>query len=311
MLFFLLIVLLAYPLDLLISHSLKKSNYAWGEYNTLNDIYNGKINSEIVIYGSSRAWRHIDPELLENKFNLSAYNLGIDGHNFWLQHLRHKTLLKHNKKPKYIIMAIDIWSFQKSTELYNAEQFLPYMFLNKDIIDYTKSYKGFTILDYYLPLIRYVGNKKAVLQSIENSIFFPRTKSKRKKGYQGWGGVWNNDLNNAKQTMKQYEAKLDPKLVDLFDTFLVECKEKEIEVILVYTPEYLEGQSFVKNRTEIITLFENFSEIHKVPFLDYSGNEICTKKEYFYNASHLNKTGAELFTNILINDLSEKRIITK
>jgi len=111
--------------------------------------------------------------------------------------------------------------------------------------------------------------------------------------------------------MKQYEAKLDPKLVDLFDTFLVECKEKEIEVILVYTPEYLEGQSFVKNRTEIITLFENFSEIHKVPFLDYSGNEICTKKEYFYNASHLNKTGAELFTNILINDLSEKRIITK
>ena len=311
MLFFLFIVLLAYPLDLLISHNLKKSNYAWGEYNTWNDIYNGKVNSEIVIYGSSRAWRHIDPEFLENKFSLPTYNLGIDGHNFWLQHLRHKTLLKNNKKPRYIIMSIDIWSFQKSTELYNAEQFLPYMLLNKDIINYTNSYKGFTSLDYHLPLVRYVANKKAVVQSIENSIFFPKTKSKRKKGYQGWGGVWNNDFNNAKQKMKHYEAKLDSKLLDLFDAFLVECKEKEVEIILVYTPEYIEGQSFAKNRKEIINIFENFSEKHKIPFLDYSSNEICTKKEYFYNASHLNKTGAELFTNILNNDLSERKIITK
>lgn len=310
MLFFLLIVLLAYPLDLLISYNLKKSNYAWGEYNTWNDIYNGKINSEIVIYGSSRAWRHIDPNLLKNKLGLSTYNLGIDGHNFWLQHLRHKTLLKYNKKPKYIIMAIDIWSFQKSTELYNAEQFLPYMLLNKDIINYTSSNKGFTSFDYYLPLVRYVGNKKAVVQSIENSIFFPKTLPKRKKGYAGNEQNWNKDFINAKKRMIYYEAKADPELIALFDNFLFECKEKDIEVILVYTPEYFEGQKFVKNRKEIITLFENFSEKYKIPFLDYSNDEICTKKEYFYNASHLNKGGATLFTNMLINDLKKRNAIT-
>ena len=206
-------------------------------------------------------------------------------------------------------MSIDIWSLQKRTKLYNAEQFLPYMLLNKDIINYTSSYNGFISLDYYLPLIRYVGNKKAVVQSIENSIFFPKTKSKRKKGYQGFDFVWNNDLSNAKQKMKHYEGKLDIDLIKLFDKFLLECKEKDIKVILVYTPEYFEGQKFVKNRKEVITLFENFSEKHKIPFLDYSNNEICTKKEYFYNASHLNKTGAELFTNMLINDLKERDII--
>jgi hypothetical protein len=97
-LFILPIFLLAYPLDLVISHSLKKSNYAMGEYNTWNDIYEGKINSEIVIYGGSNAWVHIDPELLENNFGVSAYNLGIDGHAFWLQYFRHKSFLKFKQQ---------------------------------------------------------------------------------------------------------------------------------------------------------------------------------------------------------------------
>lgn len=309
LLFFLLVAVLSYPLDLLISSQLKKSNYAWGEFNTWNDIYKGEINSEIVIYGSSRAWRHIDTELIEKNFEIATYNLGIDGHNFWLQHLRHKTLLQYNKKPKYIIMSIDIWSLQKSRELYNSEQFLPYMLFNRDIIDYTSSYEGFTSSDYYFPLIRYIGNRNAIVQSIESSIFFPPTKPKRKKGYEGFEGNWNNDLLNAKKEKGHYVAKLDTDLIELFNNFLLECNKNGIKVILVYTPEYIEGQLFVKNRKEIITLFDNFSQRYKILFLDYSNDEICTKKDYFYNASHLNKSGAERFTNILINDLKREKII--
>ena len=95
-LFILFTFLLAYPLDIIISNQLKKSNsYARGEYSVWNDLFEGKIDSEIVIYGSSRAWVHINPELLENSFGRSSYNLGIDGHNFRLQYLRHKTLLKY------------------------------------------------------------------------------------------------------------------------------------------------------------------------------------------------------------------------
>ncbi len=301
--------LLAYPLDLLISYNLKKSNYAWGEYNTWNDLYNGKINAEIVIYGSSRARVHIDPELLEKSFGLRAYNLGIDGHNFWLQYLRHKTLLKYNKKPKYIILSVDIWSLRNQEELFNSDQFLPYMLNNLDIKNFTASYKIFSSIDYHFPLMRYFGNKNAFVQSFENTIFFPQTKPERIKGFKAENRTWNADFSKAKAKMDTYEAKVDPKLIELFDNFLMECKQKDIKVILVYTPEYIEGQHFVKNRKYVINLFENYSEKHKIPFLDYSNNDICTKKKYFYNASHLNKIGAELFTNILINDLKERDII--
>ena len=309
-LFILFTFLLAYPLDIIISNQLKKSNsYARGEYSVWNDLFEGKIDSEIVIYGSSRAWVHINPELLENSFGRSSYNLGIDGHNFRLQYLRHKTLLKYNIPPKYIILSFDIWSLQKSVELYNSDQFLPYMLNNKDIIDYTSSYIGFSSLEYDLPLIRYFGNRNAAIQSIKNSTFFFQSKPKRKKGFQGMERSWSSDLSNAKTKMDFYEAKLDLAYVELFDKFLDECKQKEIKVILVYTPEYIEGQIFVKNRKEVFELYQEFSEKYKLTFLDYSNDKICKQKEYFYNSSHLNKKGADIFTKKLINDLKLREII--
>lgn len=55
-LFYLPIILLSYPLDKSISNYLKQSNKCYGEYEVWNDIYSGKINADIAIYGSSRAW---------------------------------------------------------------------------------------------------------------------------------------------------------------------------------------------------------------------------------------------------------------
>lgn len=298
------LLIITFPLDLIISYQLTKSKtYAYGEYSVWNDLYSGKINSEIVVYGSSRAWVHIDPQMIEDSLGLSSYNLGINGHNFWLQYLRHKTLLKYNKKPKYIILAVDIYTLQKREDLYNLDQFLPYMLFNQDIITFTSSFPGYSRFDYYLPLIRYFGRTKAIKQSIKNTLYSSNSELGRKKGFQGMEKEWNDDLVKAQKRMSYYDVKLNDSSIKLFENFLDECKENDIKVIFVYTPEYIEGQSFIKNRKEIISLFENFANRHEILFFDYSSDELCLKKEYFYNASHLNKTGAKIFTNKLIRDL--------
>lgn len=73
--------------------------------------------------------------------------------------------------------------------------------------------------------------------------------------------------------------------------------------LYLFTPEYIEGQAFVAGRDEIITLYEEIAKKRDILFLNYSDDQICKQKKYFYNASHLNKNGAELFTNKLIKDL--------
>jgi hypothetical protein len=303
------IVLISYGADIFISKELKKSHhYSDGESSSWNDIYTGKVNAEIVIYGSSRAWKHFNPEMIADSLHTTAYNLGIDGHNFWLQYLRHSLLLEHNIQPKLIIHSLDIFTLQKREDLFNPDQFLPYMLFNSEIKNATIGYKGYRLPDYQIPLVRYYGNKGAMTDAVKlyknpSSDFFIRN-----KGYQGEDKPWNNDFDKAKEKMKNYEAKLDSATISLFDSYLAECKTKNIKIIFVYTPEYIEGQKLIKNRAEVFAQFNRFSNKYNIPFYDFSNDSISFSKKYFYNAEHLNKTGAELLTNRIIEKLKNTNV---
>ena len=298
---------MSYFTDLFISTNLKIGGC--GEYSTWNYVFEGKVNSDIVIYGSSRALKHISPEIFIKSLHISTYNLGIDGHNFWLQNFRHRMLLKNNTKPKIIIFSIDMFTLQKRKDLYNLEQFLPYMLWNKEMQKVTSCYEGFNRYDYEIPLVRYFGRKQSLVSAIRVFSGHLGCSSYRIRGYQGIDRSWTTDFDNTKFTNKKYEVILDTETLLLFKRFLIECKSKNIKLIFVYTPEYIEGQKFVKNRGVVMSIFTNLSKQYHIPFYDYSSDPISHQKIYFYNANHLNKTGAELFTTKLIDTLKQSNLI--
>jgi hypothetical protein len=308
LLFFIPILVLSYPIDLFLSHNLKKSNALFGEYEVWNDIYNNNVNADILIYGSSRAWVDISPKIIEDSLLFKTYNFGMDGHNFWLQYLRHREYLKHNNKPKHIILAVDFNSLQKRNELYLFEQFLPYLLWNNNMIEYTKSYEGFDFFDYHIPLIRYTGNSSVIKKALSISLQNEKLKPYRTKGYKGVKKTWSKDLDNAKSKMDKYKIKIDSSSVLLFDQFLKECKESKIKVSLVYTPDHIEGQNFLDNKDTVIELYKGYASKYDLVYLDYSNDSICRNKDYFYNATHLNKKGSELFTKKLASDLLSNHI---
>lgn len=309
-LFFLPIVILSYILDVFISNNLKKSNnFAQKEYSTWNAIIDGNVNSDIVIYGSSRAWVHFNSTMISDSLQIPTYNLGIDGHNFWLQYLRHKMLLERNQKPKVIIVSVDMFTLQKVKNLYNSEQFLPYMLWNKEIKKATISYQGFDNTDYEIPLMRYFGKKKEIETAIRYFSGHLSNPICRVKGYQGLNRVWSKDFNKAKSSMKNYEVKIDPETLLLFRQFISECKQNSIKLIFVNAPEYKEGQEFTINRKEVLTIYKGLSKQYKIPFYDFSNDSICFQKKYFYNSVHLNRIGAELFTAKFIDTLKTSSII--
>jgi len=303
-LFFILpVMLLIYPIDYLISNYISESeDHAMGETKVWKDIYSGKINSGLVVYGSSRAWVQFSSKMIEDSLNISTYNLGIDGHNFKLQYFRHKELLRFNKKPKKIIMSVDIFTLQKKTDLYNHQQFLPFMLWNESIKDYTSSYTGFSTYDFNIPLYRYKGSLNTI-KTVIYTLIRREPEIKRIKGYSAVVGNWNNDFYNAKSKNDFYEIKIDSATVNLFEKFINECKNNDIELSLVFSPEFIEGQHYVRNRKELISKYQNLANKYNLQFLDYSNSEICFQKQYYYNAQHLNKNGSELFTKLLIKDL--------
>lgn len=298
------ILFFGYSFDVFLSKNLKLSNsFAAGEYPVWNDIINGKVNSDIVIYGSSRAWVHFDSKIISKKLKASTYNLGIDGHNFWLQNLRHKQLLKYNKKPKLIIYSLDVITLQHNTELYNYEQFFPYMLWNKEFRNTIIGYGDNKNFQFSIPLLRYFGRYQAIRAAFEMSLFPKNNPIERVRGYKGQDLLWNNDLENAQKKIGRFKAVLNTSLILNFETFLKECKDLNIKIIFVYSPEYIEGQKFIENRSEIIRLYNNLSKKHSIPFYNFSDDKICYNRKYFYNSTHMKKIGAELFSNQFADSL--------
>ena len=310
--FLVILIIIAYFLDYTITSSLKKSKrFNYAEWNAL---YDGKINAEMVIYGSSRAYRHFDPKIFEDSLGFSVYNLGLDGYRFQMQYARHLEFIKHNKTPNYIVFSVDEWSLSKFSELYMSEQFLPY-FKETTIRDYTTKFKGFDYWDYHLPFVRYFGNSKIILHAIE-ILFRPNKNYTTKyKGYQGSNDLWNDSSEiklklikkNRTHYDKNYDFTMNVESILMFKSFLNEIKRKNIKAFFVLSPTYIEGQNLGKDSEENILFIKQLVSAYKFDFLDFSSDTICSQKKYFYNSSHLNKNGATVFSMELAS-IIKKRI---
>jgi hypothetical protein len=272
-----------------------------------NDCYNSNINADVLVMGSSRAWVQISPKILDSTLSVNSYNLGIDGWNFLMQHCRFKVYLEHNIVPKNIIHCVDVYILDKRNDLYNAEQFVP--FLNDTLIrQYTQGYKGsFNNLHYSFPLYKYNNSLKSIITPLLNLAGVKKSHSNKYKGYQGMEKDWDNSFEKFKENNPNgVVQKIDNETIREFEDYLKFCKQKDINLTLVYTPEYIEGQKMTQNRNDIIKIYEQYAAQYDFLFLNYSDDSLCLDKSLFYNSQHLNKKGAELFSAKLAQDLAGK-----
>ena len=272
-----------------------------------NDIFQSKINADILVLGSSRAWAHVSPKILDSAFHCNTYNLGLRSSHFLMQYCRFKTLIAHNPTPKKVILCLDIFTFEKEKQLYGYEYFLPYV---KDslLTKYSKGYEGeLGNVEKNFPLYKYNGKFDLMLKGLLSYFHLYHFQQKNYKGYEGQAKKWDGTFDFfVKNNQKKLTQQIDNETVTAFDNFLSYCKNNNIELVLVYTPEYFEAQYYFENRTAILQIYAQFAEKYNYVFLDYSNHELCKKKDLFFNSQHLNKEGSELFSRILVSDLKEK-----
>jgi hypothetical protein len=298
----------AYPLDRGLSYLLTQNHEAPAEYEVWNDIYSQQLRTEIAIYGSSRAEMHFNSLLIEQLTGKLTYNFGMNGNHFFGQHLRHQEFLNHNPAPSFIIYSVDSYTLAQNQGLYLYQQYLPYMLWNQTIKATVQQYHLFANLDYYIPLIRYIGQQQAISQAFRQLIHRDTVKY-RTKGFATKDLAWNDDLEQARTKQKELVLPIDTVAVRKFNDFLKTCHQANIKVVLVYAPEQKEGQEYIRNRKEVIQTFEHISQQQNVPFIDFSNDSLCYDKKWFFNSLHLNKKGADMFTRKLIKVLQERKLI--
>lgn len=285
--------------DFMFSSIAKRSNdYAIESW---YDLMKGSIKADVIIMGSSRAWVQYDPLILDSILSVNSYNLGIDGRKHYSQIKKYHLFKKRNKKPRLIIQNIDIFDFNAIIRGYNMYQFYPY-FWDRDMrIEFINN-EPFNAGEKYLPLYRFIN------YSIYNDIntFLPTDSNYLTKGYRGKTATW-----DGAALMKVDSISFLPNdtVLHMFDTYLAEARADGIKVLFVYAPIYIGATRKMKNIKKMRDTYQTFANKYEIPILDYTHMDICYDTTYFYNASHLNKRGAEVFSDSLASDIKRLGIL--
>ena len=288
-------------LSCILNHSQSKLYKEW------NAIIHDSIDADLLVMGSSTAWVHYDPHIMDSILSLNSYNLGINASNVKRQIVRVEVYRHYQKKkPSLLIMnfcCIGNWFLDNGV---SREQYFPYL-VNPFMRKLIKEQEYFSKGELYVPMYRYAGASDVVRNAFGEDNSVTRKKECWYKGYY-WGmpPEWDGSKLAEIDTLR-----FDPnqEVVDRFDSFLSELRKDGINVVFVTSPMYMEATNKIVNLSEFYDFRNHFSEKYGIPVLDYLCDSLFYDTAYFYNATHLNKTGAELFTTKLCHDLDSLGIL--
>ena len=304
--FIMFLAALLYGTDLFLLRGLRSAKSP--PFGVLNKIVKGHINSDILIIGSSRAVVHYDCDVIHSVTNRSCFNIGMDGTQMDSYLTLLKIYLSHNRAPAFLLVNLDLSSLGVSKRIYAPYQYVPY--LGEKFIDEWMLRKDFAVWKHkYLPLYSFSIYGMILTKPALSALFgFGSSDLGRcTNGFLGYNNSWDGTFDEfKKKNPRGWTFFISNENIENLRLILGECKQKGISAILVYSPSYCEVNELTLNKQEIFCIYRNISKEFGVPFLDYSGIEICKNKAYFYNSQHLNKQGAEKFSETLASDLMSK-----
>lgn len=293
---------LSYVLDALITTGLLKTDIR--KYAVWNDIYNGEIDADLLVVGSSRAWCGFNTYILDSLLDCNSYNLGFDGHPFDAQLVRYDTYRRFNSKPSVILLNTEFLStLHNSAEFqYEREQFFPFIHDSVLIGAFAKA-KHISWLERHVPLLRYFGYREDMENGIKSffgkKVFFD---GGMHKGFRGNNFEWNR-ASLEEDTIRP--AEIDWDVVPRLDGFVRRSSDEGIKVIFVKSPVYRPLMDHFSGIPVTDSIFTSIADRYHIPILDYYYSPIGLDSANFCNPSHLNAKGAELFTTELCRDLKD------
>lgn len=260
------------------------------------DTYNhyiiaNEINDSILIFGSSRAIHHYNPKIIEDSINLPVYNVGLDGNGILYNYSRLLSII-NRYSPKIIIYDI-----------------MPSADMSSD--DYSK-YLQWQKRLYEIPGINEVFNDINPMEKIKmrsnlykyNSSFLQiisdNIRPMQEISYKGFKPLEGLIDYEPKDTIFTYTQHWDPLKFKYFQKFVDICKENNIQLIIGYSPWYK------KENSDLFKEFNLFANKNNLIIIDLcADNELSFNPNFFVDETHMNNTGAEVFTKKFISILKD------
>lgn len=277
----------------------------------MSHLRHNRLNSDILIVGSSHAQFGISARVLEKQLNVTVLNMAYGGgSNVGLQFNLLKKLIANKKiSPKTIVFAIDVFTLNappinddESQRIFFQEQ--------NPILNYDHYFVSFFKL-YGLGIPRYL--KKVVKEKNYQLPYFEKqtfnlSMFDKFDGYiiedDGWVRA-NGILNKNFIRYSTLTFNPDKKSLAILDDYVRLCKENNIQLIFVQVPEHQVSLNSGQKYIDFNQWITGYMSKTKLKYLDFNNSRKfpVNKDNYFLDSDHLNAEGAELFTKLLSENL--------
>ncbi len=272
-------------------------------YGKMNELVLGKENFDIVFIGSSRVNLTVNPALIDSATGLNAFNFGFDGANIVDFSMHLQAYMKTHSKPKLLVLNIDPKMFNVTNEIkVPPSKYLPYID-HKEIYDTLKLYSKWPFVVKYFPFVGTSFYTDGIVnQSIQAYVSPNRKMENYYKGFSPLVTIWGSGDKTAKNLLP---VEFTTKGLVLFHHFLETIKSNEINFQIIYSPQY-DFKEYSFEHKEYVSKLQTIASEFNYVLMDYSSMDICKEKKYFFDATHLNLVGANVFSRKLGTDLSNK-----
>lgn len=267
---------------------------AHGEQGRMNFAIDS-TTAPILILGSSRAVHHYVPSILADSLHLACYNAGKDNQGLFYP-LAILTAALHRYQPKRIILDLKPTGFVADyTDLDNLAVLLPYYHTHpafKPILDKRSPWERWKTLSYL-----YCYNSLS-LQIVKHAIADKESDTSNLGYLPKFQTLQGPRPDNFPERLLTDAP--DSGIINTFQNIIALAKQHHCRLTVVISPVYFalqHGSSTISTAAEIC-------RIQQITFLDYSRSpEFISHNDLFYDATHLNDSGARKFTRILSADL--------
>ena len=254
-----------------------------------------KVETDVVIIGSSRAKYHYIPSIMSDSLNRTVFNCGFDK-----QGLTYGVAMVHAILNRYSpeIIIIDTESillqlglpFRKLTELYpyyNDDEYY------KKLIDQEDAKNRYRMLS-----VMYRWNSRF-------GFLFERIFLTDDVQDNGYTGLSNHGYKYPTLVYHEYEENdlVDLNSVELFVNIIKRCNEKNIKLILSISPRFQESNI---NEVNSFIYLKRLLEDNNIPLIDMGDNTIINDSTMYKDNGHMNQKGSVAFTKAFLERLKEE-----
>jgi len=261
------------------------------EYKVNSVIY--RMDDPVVFMGSSRAHHHYIPSIIGDTLQTGVYNAGLWGtRNTFFQYALLCNILQRYT-PKTICWEIHPIDYLQTpfSSYETVDELAPFVNYSPEcdaLLKKSGQYYRCEVSHLYRYNSRFVNLLVGLTSHASSS----------NKGYKAMSGIF--DTAHATVIKDKFPYPVSEEKVHYMQLFIDKCKEKHIQLILLYSPK------FAVEDPSLFNIPDSLARKNGIPFINHYNMEgITGHPEYFYDWGHLNSNGAEKYSPIIASELKQ------